>query len=154
MWSSSAKIPSLHQVEWCTWHAQVMTQQHKVHLPQTTKGLMVILGILQTPYRQQCSPSTCREAIPAMKCLWGKARWLLDASYKSTPPRAAAHFETLKWNCILPCLWIKTLSNGWALETALKKLSSLLIGRRSPCTSAYPIITSRLAMWWMWRISL
>lgn len=42
-------------------------------------------GILQTPYRQQCSPSTCYEAMTflpaAMKCLWGGARWLLDASY-------------------------------------------------------------------------
>lgn len=40
-------------------------------------------GILPTPYRQQCSPSTCHEAMPflpaAMKCLWGRARWLLDA---------------------------------------------------------------------------
>lgn len=34
------RTPSLHQVEWCTWHAQVVTwyQQDKVHLSQATKG--------------------------------------------------------------------------------------------------------------------
>lgn len=36
----------------------------------------------------------------------------------------------------IPRFWMKTRSKGFALETALQKLSSLLMGSRSPCTSA------------------
>lgn len=36
----------------------------------------------------------------------------------------------------IPRFWMKTLSSGFALDTALQKLSSLLMGSRSPCTSA------------------
>lgn len=85
MWSSSTKTPSFHRGEWCTWHARVMTgyQQHKVHSPQTAKGLTVILSMAS--FRQHCSPlPAMNHAIPAaaMKCLWGRTTWLLDASYR------------------------------------------------------------------------
>lgn len=50
---------------------------------------------------------------------------------------------------LLPFLVMIMRSSGLADETALWKLSSLLIGRRSPWMSAYPRSTSIPGMWWI-----
>lgn len=53
----------------------------------------------------------------------------------------------------LPGLWTKIRRSVCAVDTALQKLSSLFIGRKSPWTSAYAISTGVLARWCSCRIN-